>query len=109
MLFISDALAQSANPSSGGNPLFQILFLGGIFLLFYLLLIRPQRKRQKEHDAMVAALQKGDEVVTSGGLLGQIVKVEGEYLLLRLADNVEVRLQTSSVHAVLPKGTLKSI
>ena len=58
---------------------------------------------------MVAALQKGDEVVTSGGLLGQIVKVDGHYLRLRLADNVEVNLQSTSVHAVLPKGTLKSL
>ena len=108
MFFVSDAIAQSAAPPAGGGFI-QILFLVGIFLLFYFLLVRPQRKRQKEHDAMVAALQKGDEVVTSGGLLGQIVKVDGHYLRLRLADNVEVNLQSTSVHAVLPKGTLKSL
>ena len=109
MLFPSAAWAQSGGDSSQGGALFQLLFLAGIFILFYLLLIRPQRKRQKEHDAMVAALEKGDEVVTGGGFLGRIARVDGEYVLLRLADNVEVRMQSSSVHAVLPKGTLKNL
>ncbi len=109
--FIADALAQPATaPQPGaGGAIFQILFLGGLFVLFYFLAIRPQRKRQKEHASMVENLAKGDEVVTTSGILGKVVKVEEDYVALKVAENVELKFQKHAVHAVLPKGTLKSV
>lgn len=112
-LFISEAFAQTAGTAAGQpgapNPIFMPVFMVAIFVVFYFLAIRPQRKRQKEHAEMVAALAKGDEVVTTSGILGKVLKVEEDFLLLQVADNVELKFQKVSVHAVLPKGTLKSI
>ena|SRR5210317_117599 len=108
-LFIASAHAQAEGPAPGGGELFQILFLVGMFALFYFIAIRPQRKRQKEHAAMVAALSKGDEVVTSSGILGKVTSLDDNYMSLNVANNVEMKFQRIHVHAVLPKGTLKSI
>ena len=83
--------------------------LVGLFVLFYFIAIRPQRKRQKEHAAMVAALAKGDEVVTSSGILGKISALDDSYVVLSVANNVDLKFQRVHIHAVLPKGTLKSI
>lgn len=108
--FISEAYAQTATQAaSPTSSLFQILFLGGLFAVFYFLAIRPQRKRQKEHSDMVSALAKGDEVVTTSGILGKVNKVDDDYVVLQVADNVELKFQKVAIHAVLPKGTLKSI
>ena len=87
----------------------QIFLMVGLFVLFYFMFLRPQRKRQKEHREMVAALNKGDEVVTTSGILGKIVKLEDNFLVLQVAEKVELKFQRSHVNAVLPKGTLKSI
>jgi preprotein translocase subunit YajC len=108
--FIASAHAQNAagQPPPGGG-LFQIVFLLGLFALFYFIAIRPQRKRQKEHAAMVSALSKGDEVVTSSGILGKIASIDDNYVVLSVADNVSLKFQKVHIHAVLPKGTLKSI
>ena len=76
--------------------------------IFYFLLIRPQQKRAKEHRNLVAALSKGDEVVTNGGILGKVTEVGDEYISVELADNVTVRLQKQAVSSVLPKGSLKA-
>ena len=108
-LFIAQAHAQTGQPPSGGGELFQIVFLVGLFVLFYFIAIRPQRKRQKEHAAMVAALSKNDEVVTSSGILGKITGLDDNYIVLNVANNVDMKFQRVHVHAVLPKGTLKSI
>ncbi len=89
--------------------MFQIVFLVGLFALFYFIAIRPQRKRQKEHQQMVAALSKGDEVVTSSGILGKVSSLDDNYMVLNVANNVDLKFQRIHVHAVLPKGTLKSI
>ena len=93
----------------GGNPLTMVLFLGGFALIFYFMIFRPQSKRRKEHMALVSALAKGDEVVTAGGLTGLITKVEDDFVKVRVANNVEVRMQKGSVQASLPKGTLKTL
>jgi preprotein translocase subunit YajC len=106
--FIAPAYAQTQAPSGGGD-LFQILFLVGLFVLFYVIAIRPQRKRQKEHAAMVGGLNKGDEIVTSAGILGRIVALDDNYMVVNVADKVDMKLQRVHVHAVLPKGTIKSI
>ena len=109
--FIAQAHAQTAGAAGApaGADLFQIGFLVLMFGLFYFIAIRPQRKRQKEHAAMVAALAKGDEVVTTSGILGKVTKIDDSYVALSVTDNVELKFQRSSIHAVLPKGTLKAI
>ena len=94
---------------SAGSPWPMFLLLGGFFVLIYFMMIRPQSKRRKEHQALMAGLSKGDEVVTVGGITGTITKVEDDFVKVRIAERVEVRLQKSSVHASLPKGTLKSL
>ena len=83
--------------------------LGGFVLIFYFLLIRPQNKRRKEHQNLVAGLSKGDEVVTAGGLVGQVTKVEDDFVKVQVNEQNEVRIQKSAVGATLPKGTLKSL
>ena len=109
-MFIASAHAQSAGAGgAGGAEIFNIIFLVGLFVLFYFIAIRPQRKRQKEHAEMVAALAKGDEVVTSSGILGRISSLDDNYMVLTVANNVDLKFQRVHVHAVLPKGTLKSI
>ncbi len=108
--FISQAHAQSAPAGAPpGGEMFQIGLLVLMFGLFYFIAIRPQRKRQKEHAAMVAALAKGDEVVTSSGILGKVTKLDDDYVVLSVTDNVELKFQRVAIHAVLPKGTLKAI
>ena len=110
MNFISSAYAQGAGqqpPAEAG--IMQLVLMVGLFALFYFIAIRPQRKRQKEHAELIAALSKGDEVVTTAGILGKVTKLDDNYVVLQVADNVELKFQRVSVHAVLPKGTLKSI
>ena len=106
--FISTAHAQAAASPQGG-AMFNLLFIGGMFLLFYLILWRPQAKRAKEHRELVGALGKGDDVLTSGGILGKVTKVSDDYVTVEVAECVELNLQKSAVAAALPKGTIKSI
>lgn len=108
-MFIASAHAQTAPAATPGGDIFQIVFLVGLFVLFYFIAIRPQRKRQKEHAAMVAALEKGNEVVTSSGILGKVTHLDEHYVVLRVAEKVELKFQRVHIHAVLPRGTLKSI
>ena len=108
-LFIASAHAQAAGQAPQGGELFQIGFLVLLFVLFYFIAIRPQRKRQKEHTEMVSALSKGDEIVTSSGILGKVKDLDENYMVLSVANNVDMKFQRVHVHAVLPKGTLKSI
>ena len=108
-LFIASAHAQTGAAGPQGGEMFQILFLVGLFVLFYFIAIRPQRKRQKEHQQMVSSLSKGDEVVTSSGILGRVTALDDNYMVLNVANNVDMKFQRIHVHAILPKGTLKSI
>ncbi|MDR3323684.1 MAG: preprotein translocase subunit YajC [Zoogloeaceae bacterium] len=109
---ISIAHAQEAASTAAGTAapggLLQYLPLIFIVVVFYFLAIRPQMKRAKEHKLMTDALQKGDEVITQGGLTGRIVKVGEAYVAVEIADGVEVLMQRAAVQLVLPKGTLKS-
>lgn len=91
-----------------GNPLFTFLPLILLFVVFYFLMIRPQMKKQKEQRAMLSALAKGDEVVTTGGIAGRIDEVSDAFITLEIAPSVKVKLQKGAVSQVLPKGTLKS-
>ena len=102
------ALAQE--PAAGQMGVMgQIIFFAGFILIFYLLIWRPQSKRAKEHKALMSGLNKGDEIVTSGGVAGKITKVTDDFLVVEIADNVEVKVQKVAVAAALPKGTLKDI
>ena len=80
-----------------------------IFVLFYFMLIRPQQKRAKETKAMLEALQKGDEVVAGGGIIGKISKIDESYVTLEIADNVEIHVQRPAVQMLLPKGTMQGV
>ena len=106
---ISSAFAQSAPAGGGDAGMMNILFIVLMFVIIYFLMIRPQMKRSKEHRSMLEALQKGDEVITAGGVLGRISKMGEAYVTIEIAPNTEVSVQKAAVQTVLPKGTLKSI
>ena len=106
----STLLLALAAAAPGAAPAWtQLLMFVPLLLIFYFLLWRPQAKRQKEARALIDGLQKGDEVVFAGGLLGRIVKLEGDFAVVEINDNLEVKIQKVSVIASLPKGTLKSL
>lgn len=107
-MLISEAFAQAAAAPAGADFM-SLLPLIGIFAVFYLLLIRPQAKRAKEQKLMIEALQKGDEVATTGGQLGRVSKVSGNYVILQIAENVQIVIQKTAIQTLLPKGTLNSI
>jgi len=94
---------------AGGSPVSFWIMMGLFVVIFYFLIIRPQSKRQKEHKNMIAAIDKGDEVVTAGGILGKVNKVTDDYIVISIAENVNISVQKHAVTASLPKGTLKSI
>jgi preprotein translocase subunit YajC len=100
--------APAADPM-GSSALTQVMFLAAFAVIFYFIFIRPQSKRAKEHRSMLTALQKGDEVVTSGGLLGKITKVTEDFFMLSIAEGTEVVIQKQAIAGSLPKGTLKNI
>ncbi len=100
-----------AYAQESGTPTmtYNLLLFGGMFLLFYFILWRPQSKRAKEHKELIGSISKGDEVMTSGGLLGKVTKVNDDYIAIQVADSVELKIQKSSVAAALPKGTISKI
>ncbi|MCC7005883.1 MAG: preprotein translocase subunit YajC [Ottowia sp.] len=108
MGLISNAYAQTVS-SGVESSLMSFLPLILMFAVLYFIMIRPQMKRQKEVKAMLSALSKGDEVMTSGGLLGKVTRVADQYVSVDLAEGVQVQVQKAAITAVLPKGTLKSI
>ncbi len=105
--FVSPAYAQAA--AQQPNAFVQFLPLILLVVLFYFMLIRPQMKRNREHRDMLGKLVKGDEVVTTGGLAGKIVTIGEAYVAVEIAENVNIKIQKSSVASVLPKGTLKTL
>ncbi|MFO7603227.1 MAG: preprotein translocase subunit YajC [Gammaproteobacteria bacterium] len=105
--FISNAYAEGA-AAQQGDPLMSMVFFAGMIAIFYFILIRPQQKKAKEHRNMVAALGKGDEVITSGGILGKVSEITDQYVSVEIANGVEVTLQRHAIASVLPKGSLKA-
>lgn len=103
------AYADAAGTPPPGGEFMQFALLGGFLVVFYLMVWRPQSKRAKEHRNLIGGLQKGDEVVTSGGVAGKVTQVADEFVVVEVADNVELRFQKQAVVAALPKGTLKAI
>ena len=106
--FISAAQAADAG-SSSPLPGMDIFIIVAFALVFYFIVWRPQSKRAKEHKELVTSLNKGDEVVTYGGMLGKITKVDDHYIVVEIADNVEIKIQKGAVASALPKGTIKGI
>jgi preprotein translocase subunit YajC len=107
-VLISSAYAQAA-PAFGGDGLMGFLPLILMFVLLYFLMIRPQMKRSKEQKTMVDGLAKGDEVITAGGVLGKITKLNDAYLTVEIAPETEITVQRAAVQTLLPKGTIKSV
>ena len=106
MLLISDAMAEEVAPAvSGGYEIFIMIAI--FFAIMYFMILRPQQKRQKDHQKLISSLSKGDEVVTSGGMLGRILKVGDNSIEVEVAEGVAVKLQKGSITSVLPKGSLK--
>ena len=107
-LLITEAVAASNAAAQQASPWGSLIMLGGFILIFYFLLWRPQSKRAKEQRDLIGSLQQGDEVVTSGGLVGSISTVGDSFITLCVAKDLEVKLQKSAVTQALPKGTIKS-
>ena len=107
-MFIPSAFAQTTSAAPGGSDMLtSMLPLVLMFVVLYFVMIRPQMKRQKEHRTMVEALAKGDEVATSGGVLGRVTRLGDTYLGVEIAPGVEVQVQRTAVVQVLPKGSIK--
>ena len=107
-MFITNAYAQTAEAGVANNLMsFAPIVL--MFVVLYFLMIRPQMKRQKEQKAMMEALAKGDEVITAGGILGRVTKVNDAYVTLEIANGTEIVVQKVAVSTLLPKGTIKAL
>jgi preprotein translocase subunit YajC len=108
-VLISNAFAQTAGASGAAGGLMSFLPIILMFAVLWFIMIRPQMKRQKEAKAMMEALAKNDEVVTAGGILGRVTKVNENYVTLEVAEGTEITVQKNAVTNVLPKGSLKSL
>lgn len=106
--FISDALAE-APAASQSDTLMGLLFPIGLVAILYFFMIRPQMKRQKEHKSLIGALAKGDEIVSSGGIVGKITDIGDNFVVIEVAEGVEVKIRRQAVESVLPKGSLKEL
>jgi preprotein translocase subunit YajC len=108
---IPAAYADAAAPAAAGpaGTGFEWIFLVGFLVIFYLMIWRPQAKRAKEQKNLLGSLQKGDEVVTTGGIAGKITKVADDFVVLEVSDTIEMKFQKGAIAATLPKGTLKAI
>lgn len=109
--FIQDAIAAAtpAAPAAQSDGTFSLVMIAAIFVLFYFMLIRPQNKRAKQHKELISQLKKGDEIITSGGILAKVVRIDDQYIKVALAEGVEMMIQRAAVTSVLPKGTLESL
>lgn len=111
-MFISNAWANAATPAANpslSDSLLSMLPLAVIFVLFWFMIIRPQMKRSKDQNKMIAELQKGDEVITTGGIAGRIVKLGDAFVDIEIASGVQVHVQKSAIQSALPKGTIKEL
>jgi preprotein translocase subunit YajC len=111
-VFISNAYAQAPIAGADAGLMANMTTFAPLILMFvvmYFLMIRPQQKRAKEQKQMMDALAKGDEVVTAGGVLGKVSKVNDTYVTIEVASNTEIVVQKHAITTLLPKGTLKSL
>ena len=106
-LLSTSAFAEGA-AAPAGNPMSSILMLVVFFAIFWFLLIRPQQKKNKELRKMLSELSKGDEVVTNGGVIGKIAKIDDTFVDLEVAENVTIKVQRNAISNILPKGATKA-
>lgn len=107
-LLIPQAHAQAAGPGPS-IPFIEPLLLVGFVAIFYFMIWRPSAKQRKDRDQLISGLDKGDEIVTAGGLTGTVVRVESDFVLCRVSEGIQLRFSKSYVTATLPKGTLKQL
>ena len=107
-MLISPAYAQAAASGGSESLLATMLPMVAIFAIFYFLMIRPQQKKAKEHQAMLGRLAAGDEVVTAGGILGRVVEVGDSFTTIEIAEGVRIKIQKHQITSLMPKGTMKS-
>lgn len=107
--FVPFAYADDAAAAAHGGGMSSLIMFGGLFVMMYFLMIRPQSKRAKEHRNLLSKLTKDDEVVTQGGMVGRIVRDADSFFIIAVAEGVEFPVQKQSITQLLPKGTLKSI
>ncbi len=98
-----------AAPASQGGGMQMMIMIVIMFAIMYFLMIRPQQKKQKQHQSMLGALEKGDEIMTTGGIIGRVVKVQEQFIVVAISDTVEIKFQKASISQTLPKGTIKDI
>lgn len=107
--FISNAYAQAGAPAPAGGGIEFMIMIAIFFALMYFMIIRPQSKRAKEHRKLLESLSKGDEVVTTGGMVGKVSAVGENFLEVEVSEGTVVKVQKQAVSAVLPKGTIKGL
>ena len=104
--FISDAMAAGESPQGGGIQL--VIMIALFFGIMYFMIIRPQSKRAKEHASLLDSISKGDEIVTSGGILGKVIKLGDNFIEIKISDSSNMKIQRHAITSVMPKGTIKS-
>ncbi|MBN2689093.1 MAG: preprotein translocase subunit YajC [Gammaproteobacteria bacterium] len=109
LLGISEAYAATGTTQSQGGFLSMLPMLVILVAFMYFAVIRPQSKRAKDHRNLMGSLKVGDEVVTTGGILGKISKIAENFIVLELAKDTSISIQKNAIAATLPKGTIKSI
>jgi len=109
MSFLISTAHAAPAAQQGPSMMANLLMIAVFIAIFYFLIWRPQAKRAKEQKNLLGNLQKGDEVVTNGGIAGKIVKVADDFVVLEVSDTVELKFQKGAIAATLPKGTLKAI
>ena len=108
-MIIDTALAAASEPKTTQGLISMLPLLAILVLFMYFVVIRPQSKRAKDHKSLMDSLQKGDEVMTAGGILGKIEKISDDFVVLSIAENINITAQKSAISNVVPKGTIKSM
>lgn len=106
---IDNALASAAEPSKIQGLVSMLPMIAILVLFMYFMVIRPQSKRAKDQKSLIDNLQKSDEVMTTGGILGKIEKISDDFVVLNIAENVNITTQKSSISSIVPRGTIKSV
>jgi len=109
MFFSAHAQASQGANAAPGSGMSSLIFIIGIFVLFYFLMLRPQQKKQKELKNLINSLKKHDEVMTAGGILGRITALDEQFVDIEIANGIVIKIQRTSIANVLPAGTIKSV
>lgn len=108
LLYLPSCVFASA-PAQGQSMMSSVLMIGVFMLALYFIAIRPQTKRAKEHQQLISSISKDDEVITQGGLLGRVLRVSEQFIVISIAEGIEVKIQKQAILSTIPKGTMKTI